>query len=147
MQTHDQNQRAINMTSFLPVSALTRDIFMDSSQITLTSTSGFGNNGYVLIGNDIDNAEVVGYISRRGNTIAMPEHKGGIFRGMFGTDKLVHKANELCYAIPYDLKPDMLRSATRNTYKKVDDAQTFGITYTPLKDAITKSLDSSSVFV
>ena len=101
VQTHDKNQRAINLSSFLPVSALAEDLPQDSNRITVTSNSGFGNSGYVLIGNDLNTAEAAGFNITRGNILQMPEHKNGIFRGMFGTTKQTHQQNTLCYAIPF----------------------------------------------
>ncbi|MFH1230724.1 MAG: hypothetical protein V1709_04420 [Planctomycetota bacterium] len=99
VSTYDKKQRATNISSFLAVSALTQDISVDSSIIPATNTGGFSTNGgYLLIGNDLNAAEVVGYCN---STFVMPAHSNGIFRGMFGTNKQTHNANTLCYGIPF----------------------------------------------
>ena len=68
--------------------------------IPIKVNSGFANSGYVLIGNDINSGEVVGYNQLSGN-LRMPAHSNGIFRGMFGTTKQPHPINTLCYGIPF----------------------------------------------
>lgn len=100
IQTQDDGQRAFNLGAFLPVTALGADISDIDYQIPLKSSTGFiSNGGYVLIGNDINSAEVAGYCFRSGNNLRMPSHSDGIFRGMFGTNKNFFPANTLCYAI------------------------------------------------
>ena len=110
VQTLDKKQRAFNLSALLPVVALTADISTDSSVISVTDSSGFAaNGGYLLIGNDLNTAEVVGYCNIATPTFIMPAHSNGIFRGLFGTDKQAHNTNTLCYGIPFrywDLQKD-----------------------------------------
>ena len=100
IQTHDFGQRAINLTAFLQVTSLSQGISANNSDIPIKVNSGFANSGYVLIGNDINSGEVVGYNQLSGN-LRMPAHSNGIFRGMFGTTKQPHPINTLCYGIPF----------------------------------------------
>lgn len=97
IQTHDFGQRAINLTAFLPVTSLSQGISADRADIPVNSTSGFANSGYVLIGNDLNSGEIVGF----SQLVRMPSHSNGIFRGMFGTTKQAHLINTLCYSIPF----------------------------------------------
>ncbi|MFH0889290.1 MAG: LamG-like jellyroll fold domain-containing protein [Planctomycetota bacterium] len=100
--THDKKQRAFNLSALLPVSALTTDISAEGSVISITNVNGFAaNGGYLLIGNDLNTAEVVGYCNIVNSSFVMPAHSNGIFRGAFGTNEQAHNTNTLCYGIPF----------------------------------------------
>lgn len=101
IQTHDYGQRIFNLSRFLPVTALSQGIFPENFTIPIKSSNGFANSGYVLIGDNFNSGEVAGYLQSGGGFLRMPEHSGGIFRGMFGTSPQNHQANTLCYAIPF----------------------------------------------
>lgn len=98
-QIHDAGDRAFNLSSFLPVAALGRDIDAEAESISLSQTlSGNISEGYVLI-----DEEVVGFFWQNGNALRMSKRfsGGGLLRGCFGTTPAEHSKNALAYAIPF----------------------------------------------
>ena len=99
--THDYGQRVFDLSRFLPVTALSQDIFPENFMIPIKSSDGFASSGYALLGNDFNNGEVAGYLQASGGLLRMPTHSDGVFRGMFGTTPQAHSINTLCYNIPF----------------------------------------------
>ncbi len=101
-QVHNTGDLMFNL-SFLPVSALSNALTPEHQLIaTKQRLKGLGNysRGYALIDQEVVGFESVGPGGRELDTLCTWDG-AGLFRGMFGTQKVAHAQNALVYGIPF----------------------------------------------
>jgi hypothetical protein len=96
-QVHASGERAMAL-SFLPIVALTADIFPNDYNITFTTSSTLLPEGYLLADN-----ELIGYCWEQNYGVSMPyvRNQQGIYRGAFGTNPDYHNKDALLFAMPF----------------------------------------------
>lgn len=105
-QVHDAGDRILDLSSYIPVSALTGDVTPTDRTIPIAQRLAGDDRqyrrGYVLIDNEVILFEWGG---GNGRPLDMPprwDGQTGLYRGMFGTVPAAHSANQsLVYGIPF----------------------------------------------